>query len=235
MNQYPALKSAVDLCIKQRVEIPLDLLVDIYHVFKTEAHYLRVLDKAVQDLYAGEITEDDFLGTMTTLLDEQIRRAWNEGMRANELDPATDMTDEWEARIQELIDYEFDFVQQFMDDIMAARADGAGVDALRARAGLWANRYNEVVNTSKLETAEPKDKFEWIYGDTEHCDTCAALNGLVASAAEWEESGFHPQQPPNDMLTCGGWRCACSLEPTDKRRSPGVLTRLLDIATARGV
>jgi hypothetical protein len=202
---------------------------------KTENHYLRVLARATRDLYNGGITEDGMLSTMTILLDEQMRKAWNEGMRVNELDPQADMTDEWEAQLQDIINNEFNFVEQFIVDIVTAREDKTPLEPLLSRVDLWAGRYTDVVNQSILATAEPKDKYEWIYGDTEHCNTCEQLNGLVARAGEWEQAGLHPQQPPNELLTCGGWRCQCRLEPTDKRRTAGVLTRLLDIATAGGL
>lgn len=206
--------------------LPLDVL-----ALKTEAYYGRVLSRGVRDVYNGVATADDLLTVMARLLDEQMRRAWNEGMRENELDPQQDMTNDWEMLLQGIIDEEFGHVEQFIADVVAARDNGTPIDPLLRRAELWANRYNDVVNRAKLETAEPKDKFEWVYGDTQHCDTCARLNGIVARASEWEQAGFHPQQPPNEMLDCGGWRCQCELVPTDRRRSPDALTRLLDLAT----
>lgn len=235
--EYPALTRALAYCEAHDIELPLDLAVTMFCVgaVKTEAYYDRVLERAVRDLYNGRITADELLDTMIRLLDEQMRRAWNEGMRQNGLDPAQDMTDEWEAQLQGIIDSEFSHVEQFISDVEAARDTGAPIDPLLSRAQLWAGRYNDVVNQSILATAEPQDKFEWIYGDTQHCSTCEALNGLVASAAEWEQSGFRPQSPPNDMLECGGWRCQCRLEPTDKRRSPKVLETLLDLATSAGL
>jgi len=61
----------------------------------------------------------------------------------------------------------------------------------------------------------------WVFDDTaEKCDTCLALNGIVAYAWEWETAGFRPQSPPNALLTCGGWHCECELRHTEKRRSP---------------
>jgi hypothetical protein len=156
-------------------------------------------------------------------------------MRENELDPQEDMTEEWEAELQAIIDEEFNFVEQFINDIVSRSRNDEGLDALLTRVPLWANRYNDVVNQSKIITASKGQKLEWVYGDTEHCATCAALNGIVAYATEWEESGFHPQGPPNDLLSCGGWRCQCELRPTDRRRSANALTRLLDLAVGQNL
>ena len=214
-------------------DLPLDV---VAFGIKTENYYIRVLSKGVRDVYNGRASEDELLDIMIRLLDEQMRKAWNEGMRENELDPQTDMTEEWEQILQEIIDNEFSHVEQFIDDIGEARDNGDPIDPLLARADLWAGRYADVVNQAKLETADKEEKFEWKLGATEeHCETCAALNGLVAYASEWQMSGFHPQQPENPMLDCGGWRCDCSLEPTDKRRSPDVLGTLLDLAASRGL
>jgi hypothetical protein len=86
-----------------------------------------------------------------------------------------------------------------------------------------------VVNRAKLESADLKDKYEWVFGDADHCETCSRLNGLVATAKEWTISGIKPQSPPNENLDCKGFNCQCKLVPTTKRRSTKVLDTLLTI------
>jgi hypothetical protein len=72
-----------------------------------------------------------------------------------------------------------------------------------------------------------KQRLRWKLGKTEdHCLTCSYLDGLVAYAAEWDESGYHPQGAPNEQLQCGGWQCDCSLEPTDSPRTRGIRDKL---------
>jgi len=200
-------------------DLPLDVLM---LATKTENYYVRVLSKGVRDLYNNQTTEDDLLDTMIRLLDEQLRRAWNEGARENGWEMPEDMTDEWEGILQDIINSEFDHVEQFIADVVAARDAGEPIEPLIARAELWASRYNDVVNRAVIETADKEERLEWVLGATEeHCETCAALNGIVASADEWAMSGFQPQNPPNNALECGGWRCDCALVPTDKRRTAG--------------
>lgn len=205
-------------------DLPLDVC-----ALKTEAYYNRVLSKGVRDLYNGRISEDDLLTTMARLLDEQMRRAWNEGARENGWTMPDDMTPEWEAELQGIIDSEFAHVQQFIADVTYARDNAQPIQPLLDRVDLWANRYNDVVNQAKLSTAEPKDKYEWIYGDTDHCETCAGLNGIVATAGEWEQAMVWPQRPPNGQLECGGWRCQCRLEPTDKRHTTNAYDRIIAV------
>jgi hypothetical protein len=102
----------------------------------------------------------------------------------------------------------------------------------QSRVDMWVNRYEDTKNEAILFYSEKNQRLRWVYGDTQHCETCAQLNGIVAFASEWEQAGVQPQSPPNDLLTCGGWNCQCILEPTDDRRSPDALTRIMDAITA---
>ena len=76
-------------------------------------------------------------------------------------------------------------------------------------------------------TADGKQRMKWELGETEeHCETCAALNGIVAFAREWETLGVHPQDAPNNKLECGGWQCGCTLTPTSQRRTSDAYGRI---------
>lgn len=195
--------------------------------FKTLDFFIRVLMTWVNDLYKGEVTEAEFVDRLADLIDQQLTRAWNEGMRQNGLDPFTDLEPECAAELQDAIANEYIFVDQFAREIIAGR--GGGVAEFQRRAGLWGNRYLDVVNRAKLCTADAKDKLIWVFGDADHCTTCEALNGIVAYAKEWEQLNVHPQQPKNPLLECGGWNCKCRLQPTNKRRSPKAFDTILNI------
>lgn len=185
---------------------------------KTEAYYLRVLSRAVRDLYNNRITSDDMLSEMLRLLDEQIVRAWNEGMRANALDPARDMTAEWEAEIRRIQDSEAGYTQGFVDAIVAAREAGKPIQPLLDRAGLWASRYADVMSRAQVLTA-PKDLLMvWRYGDTvEHCATCSEMAGMGAKPASfWAEKQAEGIYPKSPELACHGFRCDCRLESVDE-------------------
>jgi len=190
--------------------------------YKTEAFYQRVLDKDVRDLYNGKMDRGAFVDDMVRLIDQQFDRAWNEGMRENGLDPKADMTDAWAKELDDTKVRELDYVESFADDITQAGKDGTDIKPLRDRVGLWTNRYNQVVNQAQITTANKEDKFAWRLGATEqHCETCQKLNGIVATAKDWQESGYKPQHAPNAMLECGGWRCDCSMEITDEPLTKG--------------
>ncbi len=194
---------------------------------KTLAFYQRGIDKLTRELYRGDIDKTEFENGMVDLIDQQLDKAWRAGMDNNELDPSKDMTPEFEAELERIKLNEVDYVTEFGQAIIdAAKADTENetpkesLPGLYSRAEIWATRYTDVVNQAQLFTADKNDRMKWVYGDTEHCDTCMALNGVVATAEEWQESGFTPQAPPNDQLDCGGWQCKCSFEPTGEKVSP---------------
>lgn len=193
---------------------------------KTYAFYDRKVKQLTRDLYNGKISQDDMVNEMADLVQNQLERAWREGMRNNGLDPEKDMAPEWDEVLQELIADEYEHVDDFAQAIVDAAASAPPEDPQRnlngmlSRAELWSNRYNEVVSYCQMLT-RPDDRYKWVYGDTEHCDTCAALNGVIATGKQWEESGYRPQNPPNDKLSCGGWHCQCRLEYTEDPLTEG--------------
>jgi hypothetical protein len=196
--------------------------------FKTLDFFIRVLMTWVSDLYSGNVAEAEFVDRLADLIDQQLTRAWNEGMRANGLDPFTDLDPECAAELQDIIANEYLFVDQFAADIIAGR--GGGINEFQRRASLWGNRYTDTTNRAKLCTADAKSKLMWRMGATEeHCPTCSRLDGVVAYAREWEAAGIRPQSPPNGNLDCKGWNCKCELVPTKQRRSPKALDILLNI------
>src|SRR3990167_7675673 len=85
---------------------------------KTFDYFLRVLAKAIRDLYAGKITEAEFVDILAGYVERQIRRAWNEGMRLNGLDPRKDMTAEWEQIYQNLVTQEYQYIDRLAAQIV---------------------------------------------------------------------------------------------------------------------
>ena len=224
MSLYRPLYVAIirTVCIlARRYPIPPDIAA------KTYEYYRRVLLSMTRDLYRGDISESEFVTQMADLIQQQLTRAWHEGMRTNGLDPVEDMEEDWLTILDEIILSEYNYVDAFAADIVDAWNRNQPWEPLLARAELWANRYNDVVNQAIMATKE--QKLKWIYGDTEHCETCAALNGIVAWASEWELSGVEPQNPPNAALTCGGWKCKCRLEPTTERKTRNAFSRIMAV------
>jgi len=228
---YPALEATALWCIKNGGEIPVDILHQLSNLCKTVGWYERAMWGAVRDLYSGDIGIGEFETAMIDIVQNQMRRAWNEGMRSLGLDPEADMILLWEMALQDIMAQELVFVDPLAAEIVAAFHAGKDVEQFRSRVSVWANRYNDVVNQATQICAKAGQKMKWQYGDTDHCDTCSRLDGIVAYESEWEELGVYPQRPPNPVLECGGWRCQCSIVPTDQRRSPNAYQTIMNIAT----
>jgi len=177
-----------------------------------------------------------FIDNMASEIDNQFTRAWNEGAKAMGVLPG-DFTEEDDAALQNYITTEQNYLDGVAGDIEAFIAEGEHTDEefnkrFRSRAALWANGYNSMVTNAKIHFGN-RDRLEWVEGDTkEKCNTCQALNGIVAWAREWEESGVKPQ---GSMLECGGWNCGCELKPTDKKRTPKALDKIMEIMTSAHV
>jgi hypothetical protein len=78
---------ALDWLETQKVRVT-PLLADnaVRYAIKTLDYYQRVLFTWVNDLYTKEVTEAEFVDRLAEVIDQQLTRAWNEGMRLNELD-----------------------------------------------------------------------------------------------------------------------------------------------------
>ena len=205
---------------------------------KSIGQYERQLWSACLNFFRGDVDAFGFIDLFADNIQNQLTRAWNEGARSVGVEPK-DMEQIDLEHLHGIIDSELNHVLGIAQDIEDAINDGMTIDQFRSRfrsrIDLWVNRYNEVINEARVYFGD-EQKLVWQLGATEeHCETCSRLNGIVAYAREWDIANIKPQNPPNGKLECGGWNCDCSLEPTDKRRSPNALTRLLDIAMSRAI
>jgi len=183
---------------------------------KTEQYYFKVLRNITRTFYDGFIDEFDFVGIFADLISGQIRRAYIEGLRLAGFDP-DHMTGAMYAEIDAIVQNEHNFVLNYAADLAKAKEDGTGWEQFLPRINLWVNRYQDVVNRGTLAGAKHTgDNLIWEIGASEHCATCLALDGVVASAYQWSLSGYKPQSPPNSQLECGGWNCQCTLTITDR-------------------
>lgn len=216
---------ALNWCALWGVQIPPRLLVDARLAgIKTEGYYGDVIDRLIADLYNGNMDELEFVQVLESLIDGQLRDAWLEGMAQNGL---TEMTPEFELELAGIMQAEHDQVFQFAEAILTQegqdRLSGENhLDMLKTRGELWKHRYVDIRNQAVRYTANPGTHLVWMLGATEqHCETCMALDNVVATAKEWLESGMRPQNPPNDLLECGGWRCDCRMDVTDAPLTAG--------------
>ena len=203
-------EKATSYLFKRGRLIPPDLLDDLGDIgaVKTVAYYTRVLTRDIRRLYDGEINTNLFVDNLAGYVERQLRRAWNEGMRANGLDPQN-MTPAWEQMYQNAVVAEYQYIERLAGDILQAKRDGLPLDPYLSRAELWANRYREIVNMAMIETGGTV-MLAWHLGATEaHCTDCLNYANQVKTADDWKAE----KQPQSRALECGGWRCDCRLLP----------------------
>jgi len=223
-----------------------DSIPALWHIvsIKTLEMFDRQLWSYALEFFRGEVSDNQFESDFIAAIENQLTKAWNEG--ADEVGvPVSEMTEDDLAILSGIISEEIGYLTGLAVDIIDIIKDTEGMtdkealDAFRSqfrpRIDIWASKYNEVMNTSKIHFGG-KIRLVWRLGATElHCETCSALDGIVAYAYEWEQSGITPGESGSSVLSCGGWNCDCRLEETDQRRSADALGRLLDIATSGNV
>lgn len=198
--------------------------------YKTYEFFLSAIYGLVNGVYFGHMG-GIFIDTLANLISGQLTdafmRAWADEGHFSEL------PDYLNEALEDMILTQYEHVDQFYRDIVDARVDETPIAPLLQRAELWAQRWTEAYNRATALIVEVNGgRLQWKLGATEtHCTTCAALDGIVAYAREWNELGVHPQGAPNNLIECGGWKCDCVLKPTDRRRSPKAFETIMNIVS----
>lgn len=179
---------------------------------KTVKTYRAALRSIVRGLWSGVINMEQAYDAFLSTISRQFRQAWNAGAAECGIRP-DEMTEEEQAALSERIVEETQYIGGYLEAIEAqSRANGGNLTPLFTRAELWINRFNEVVNQAKgMACADQKG--QWQLGPTEqHCPSCSGFNGRVYRFSVWERNGAMPQ---SSRLACRGYRCQCSIVPTD--------------------
>lgn len=186
--------------------------------------YRTGLRAPVRALFTGAMDFDQFFDAMMTAIRRGITQAWNQGAKLagvaeNELTPQ-----EMIAR-EQTINNEFNYITGLAARIDEIRDTDGKLGSAFNLLGAWVNRWQDAKNRAQ-EIASTDPKLKWNLGVAEHCTSCVKLSGKIKRASYWNERGVHPQQPPNELLECGGWECKCFFTPTNEQLSKGPLPRL---------
>ena len=159
--------------------------------YKTADYMEKQIVGLVRGVYSGAVG-GDFIDIMANLISGQLTAAFATAYTDEGYDGA--LPDFLDAALTQMVVDQYTFVDQYYKDIVDARLDGTPVEPLLSRAGMWANQWNAAYNEAiRLMAAEYGGNLMWILGEADHCETCLALNGIVASGVEWDESGWQPQ------------------------------------------
>lgn len=180
---------------------------------------------SIQSEYEGKLLDymTDYLKSSrsVTIDKNKFNRAINDGFTfafvAGWSDAgASKLTDEAQAWLNGRIEQEIQFVSPLFADLKALRDDPeipleVKIQSAEQHAAAYANTLIGVYAEGKMQ-GDPERDGEWEYGDTDHCDTCADLNGQVHPLSWFLDNGYIPQEAGSPTLDCGGWRCKCKIK-----------------------
>ena len=185
-----------------------------------EAQYRRAIRAAVRGLWNSEFDYFQFFDAMTTAIEHHVPQAFYSGARECGILP-NELTEQEKAEIRRNIQYEKQWIDGFANAIEeGSKANGGLLRPLMARAEIWIGRY-QGIRAQAMAMACKNRKLKWVLGEAEHCRSCLKLAGKVKRASYWYENGILPRVHDAWYLECRGFRCQCSLEPTDEPATPG--------------
>lgn len=190
------------------------------------ADYGRNIRAAVRGLWNGALDFDQFYDSMFATMDFYLNRIWRDALAVCGITPQEQSPDE-RAAIAQKIANEKSRLFGFAEAIEAgSKANRGKLTPLLKRAEMWSNRGLDVFNTGKV-MACGNQKLMWnINPAKDNCPSCLSLDKKVKRASYWRRIGVHPQSPVNPKLQCKGYKCGCSLDPTDAPLSRGPLPSL---------
>lgn len=186
----------------------------------SESNYRRSVMAAFRDGWNGQLNTIEIADAMFSAIRRGFEQAWQEGAKSCGILPEERTTEET-AKLNLLIGDNFQYVGRLAEWIFEhSKANGYKFNEVTSRAGLWVNRYQEVVNVAKTMACQDK-KIRWDLGNTErHCRTCLKLNGRVHRASVWASHNIAPRMITN-RLACHGYQCDCRFTPTDQPATKG--------------
>jgi len=176
-------------------------------------------------LWRGDLTLGEFVSGLTGTINRGFHAAWIEGAARAGVEP-DELSDKELSKLTVEISQATAAVELFgIAIIEGGKARKGKLSPLLKRAEMWTSRYDEVRHTAEVYASGDK-KLMWTLGRAEHCPSCLKLHGKVKRASYWAEKGILPRVPGAPYLACRGYRCDCSLVPTDEPLSPGRLPNL---------
>lgn len=185
----------------------------------TRLDFEQTFEDILNGARSGDIDRRRFSTLVRGEIKRFIRLAFLDGLRDGGIEDAeTDAEDE--ETIAGLIDAQSAFVTDLGDVLF--KGEGISDEAATQRPAMWFNKSIYPAYTEGLMSAAANGYFEWVYGDTEHCSDCLALNGQVHRMRDYQKSGWLPKA---GKLKCNGFNCACALVPRPGGKASGRFPR----------
>jgi hypothetical protein len=173
----------------------------------TKEAFVSEVAAHIEDAASGVITPAAFAIRTRASLAKYGRAAYLDGLEVGGVEETTLEGDDSDAYASILADQ-----SAYVTDARRGITEFTG-DA-DSRAQMWGNKSLQPFYDAGVMSADKNGLYEWVYGDTEHCDDCLRLNGQKHRMKDWVEEDWLPK---SDRLECNGFRCACELKKTTGR------------------
>jgi len=185
--------------------------------------YRTMIRQPVYGLWSGKLNMSGFIEIITDALWTGLKGAWEAGAKAAGIAP-DEMTDREISQMQTDIFNQFQYVPGFGQYIQSvSRAAGGKLESTLPRMNMWVNRFNDFYGRGRLMSSLDS-KNVWILGPTDsHCPDCVRISGKIKRSSQWLATNWAPQ---SRLLSCKGFNCLCSWEPTTMPLSRGPLPKL---------
>lgn len=170
--------------------------------------YEELLQELAEDALNDRISQAEFLDEAGILVAQQVLLAFLEGSEKT----TNQLTDRDREVIDLQTDENLDALPQFYNDILGFEGNEEPEVNIENRVRMWGNSIFGVFTLGILHGIREGQHMAWVLGATDHCDTCLDLSTIVATRAEWRDSGWHTQ---SRELDCHGYRCQCRIVETE--------------------
>lgn len=166
-----------------------------------EDEFDDLLNRARND----EATRQQFRSKLASLLNKYGKMAFMDGLTDGGIDePVLDEEDQ--NTIARMLAEQSQYVTGITDVLF--KGDGVSDAMAEFKPAMWFNKSINPMYQAGLVSADKNGLYEWVYGDTEHCEDCIKLNGQRHRLKEFDQRGLMPQA---DRLACKGFNCKCKL------------------------
>ena len=207
-SENPSANQPAEETMTADSETPLTQQKDIQ---ATRLDFEGDVEDAIAGAVSGSIDRRRFGIVMRAHVTKYGRKAFQDGLEAGGIeDPPT--PDDLNA-IASLVASQSQYITNLGD---ALYGEGISEAQLMEKPALWFNKSIQPFYQEGIASADRNGLYEWVYGDTEHCDDCQRLNGQKHRMRDWLKSAYLPQ---SDALECNGFNCKCRLVKATGRAS----------------
>ena len=194
--------------------------IELFSINEVANDYENTLSRWIVDVANGNMSGRTLRSQMRDLILEKSEEVYTEGMREGGIpDDELALDDDDKATIRDWVLGQVEHISDFADAAetvheLTGDERTAARDAMLDRVGYWVDNLRSLGGLG-LASAKKNMMVEWEFGDTQHCDTCASLNGKRKRIKWFIDNGYIPQERGSDTLDCGGWNCQCRLKNDD--------------------